>query len=57
MFADQRDVSGDVEVLEEFGLDVLNQDTIPYARYLQNGRVLLNRFYPPPTDYRLNCRT
>ena len=22
MFADQRDVSGDVEVLEEFGLDV-----------------------------------
>ena len=28
MFADQRDVSGDVEVLEEFGLDVLNQDTI-----------------------------
>lgn len=28
MFADQRDVSGDVEVLDEFGLDVLNQDTI-----------------------------
>lgn len=28
MFADQRDVSGDAEVLDEFGLDVLNQDTI-----------------------------
>ena len=28
MFADQRDVSGDVEVLDEFELDVLNQDTI-----------------------------
>lgn len=28
MFADQRDVSGDVEVLDEFGLGVLNQDTI-----------------------------
>ncbi|MDO5340302.1 MAG: ATP-binding protein [Eubacteriales bacterium] len=28
MFADQRDVSGDVEVLDEFGLDALNQDTI-----------------------------
>lgn len=28
MFADQRDVSGDVEVLDEFGLDTLNQDTI-----------------------------
>ena len=28
MFADQRDISGDVEVLDEFGLDVLNQDTM-----------------------------
>ena len=28
MFADQRDVSGDVEVLDELGLDVLDQDTV-----------------------------
>ena len=28
MFADQRDISGDVEVLDEFSLDVLNQDTV-----------------------------
>ena len=34
MFADQRDVSGDVEVLEEFGLDVLNQDTIKGYRII-----------------------
>lgn len=34
MFADQRDVSGDVEVLDEFGLDVLNQDTIKGYRIL-----------------------
>ena len=38
MFADQRDVSGDVEVLEEFGLDVLNQDTI------KGYRIILNSF-------------
>lgn len=34
MFADQRDVSGDVEVLDEFGLDVLNQDTIKGYRII-----------------------
>ena len=34
MFADQRDVSGDVEVLDEFGLDVLNQDTIKGCRII-----------------------
>ena len=34
MFADQRDISGDVEVLEEFGLDVLNQDTIKGYRII-----------------------
>lgn len=34
MFADQRDVSGDVEVLEEFGLDVLNKDTIKGYRII-----------------------
>lgn len=38
MFADQRDVSGDVEVLDEFGLDVLNQDTI------KGYRIILNSF-------------
>lgn len=37
MFADQRDVSGDVEVLDEFGLDTLNQDTIKDIElYLSN---------------------
>ena len=34
MFADQRDVSGDVEILDEFGLDVLNQDTIKGYRII-----------------------
>ena len=34
MFADQRDVSGDVEVLDEFGLDALNQDTIKGYRII-----------------------
>ena len=34
MFADQRDVSGDVEVLDEFGLEVLNQDTIKGYRII-----------------------
>ena len=34
MFADQRDISGDVEVLDEFGLDVLNQDTIKGYRII-----------------------
>ena len=34
MFADQRDVSGDVEVLDEFGLDVLNQDTVKGYRII-----------------------
>ena len=34
MFSDQRDVSGDVEVLDEFGLDVLNQDTIKGYRII-----------------------
>lgn len=34
MFADQRDVSGDVEVLDEFGLDVFNQDTIKGYRII-----------------------
>ena len=28
MFADQRDVSGDIEVIDEMGLDVLNQDSV-----------------------------
>lgn len=28
MFADQRDVSGDIEVIDELGLEALNQDTI-----------------------------
>ena len=34
MFADQRDVSGDIEVLDEMGLDVLNQDTIKGYRII-----------------------
>lgn len=34
MFADQRDVSGDIEVIDEMGLDVLNQDTIKGYRII-----------------------
>ena len=34
MFADQRDISGDVEVLNEFGVDVLNHDTIKGYRLI-----------------------
>ena len=34
MFADQRDVSGDAEVLDAFGLDVLSQDTIKGYRII-----------------------
>lgn len=34
MFADQRDVSGDIEVIDEMGLDALNQDTIKGYRII-----------------------
>lgn len=34
MFADQRDVSGDIEVIDEMGLEVLNQDTIKGYRII-----------------------
>lgn len=34
MFADQREVSGDIEVIDEMGLDVLNQDTIKGYRII-----------------------
>ena len=34
MFADQRDVSGDIEVIDEMGLDVLNLDTIKGYRII-----------------------
>lgn len=34
MFADQRDVSGDAEVIDEMGLDALNQDTMKGYRII-----------------------
>lgn len=43
MFADQRDVSGDVEVLDEFGLDVLNQNTIKGYKSKTGARKLLDK--------------
>ena len=38
MFADQRDVSGDIEVLDQMGLDALNQYTIKGYRIIFEHR-------------------